>query len=124
MCNHLSCGLIAESKNCYIIWFMGKRYVITGGMSTPHSGWDKVWGMQVVYLETYKTFVGAIRPLKYSAHNNEVNAGRRERGYMGMQIMADGRWVVFIGESITFTSNGSGMQTELFSTSNNEQTNE
>ena len=65
----------------------------------------------MIDIENYKEDT---TPLSYNNHRNEVDKGKRERGYRYQKTRFGSRTIVFIGEQITIIPADSGVQLELF----------
>lgn len=101
----------AGSKVAGSTFYNRVEYVITGSMSSGMRGFICVWGIICIDIERY---TGALKPLPYSKHQAEVNAGKRERGYNGMIVKKGSRTLVLTGERVTFYPSEEGKQTQLF----------
>ncbi len=112
MTDKISCSEISN-KGCSAgsVYFNNEQYVITGAVSTGAGGTSAIWGNKIVPLEIY---LGELKPLLYSEHNNEVDEGKRERGYDGMLIVNEGRKVVMTGPRITFRPIETEIQLTLY----------
>lgn len=111
MCNGVQCANIGNGFVSKTFFFQNKEIVITGSMSSGRSGYSKIWGHYVIDIENYKE---DITPLSYNNHRNEVDKGKRERGYRYQKTRFGSRTIVFIGEQITIIPADSGVQLELF----------
>lgn len=103
---------LAEDKEVKdIVIFDNKEFVITGAYGTgTGKGWAKFQACRVEDLSTYK---GSLKPLKVAEHRQEVDLGRRERGYSGRIILHKSRKLV-ICEPYEFTEDSTGKQINLF----------
>jgi len=88
------------------------RYVITGYTASFYDGTISCSAKKIIFLDEYK---GEIKPVSYDQCLIEVQLNRRERGYNGQLITYNGqKYVTVPGETITFKTDESGTQTELF----------
>lgn len=111
MCRGVQCANISEGYITKTFFFQNKEIVITGSRSSKVAGYIEIWGHYVVDIENYK---GDLKPLNGNDHWNEVQDGKRERGYKAQKTKYGKRTIVFIGESITFVPLMVDIQLELF----------
>lgn len=106
------CHLISEKKPVSSVIFKNQRYIITGVVSSGNDGLIELWGNRFVPLESY---AGDLKPLTYWEYQNEVNQGKRERGYNALITVCDNARVVMIRPRVTFVPIApTGEQASLF----------
>ncbi|ARK08994.1 hypothetical protein A6C57_00960 [Fibrella sp. ES10-3-2-2] len=106
-----SCSSIGEKGSCQTFFWQNAEYVSTGAMGSGGGDWACIWGYRLEELATYK---GDLKPLKYNDHNQDVNAGGRERSYEGMLVTSGKRQLVIVGKQITFKKLEVGKQLAIF----------
>lgn len=111
MCNGVQCTNIGNGFVNKTFFFQNNEIVITGSMSSGRSSYSQIWGHYVIDIEKFRE---DIIPLSYNQHRNEVDKGKRERGYRYQKTRFGARTLVFVGERITVFPVDSGVQLELF----------
>lgn len=89
------------------------EYIITGTCSSGALGWISCTAMKVIDQEKY---TGELVPMTYWLRHQEIDNGKRERGYFGALVFYGDRRLVTYGKQIWFKANESdeGKQETLF----------
>jgi hypothetical protein len=95
------------------VFVLKQEYVVTGTCSSGAKGWISCTAMRVIDQENY---TGDLVPMTYWLRSQEIDEGRRERGYFGALVFYGGRKLVLYGEQVRFSAGESeeGKQVTLF----------